>query len=86
MTNPAATHEVVKKIIAECEKKKGGRVIPPRHYVENKAFDPDNPEAATTFEPGDTTLCGKPWDRLFVKHNGEICQECLDELKRRGQA
>lgn len=59
----------------------GGSKKPPRHYVENARGDRD---PLGPFEPAQTTLCGKPWDRLFVKHNGEICQDCIDELKRRG--
>ena len=33
----------------------------------------------------DKALCGYLWDRLNVQHNRSICQECLDELRRRGQ-
>ena len=36
-------------------------------------------------QPTDKCLCGYIWDRVFISHNGEICQECVDELKRRGQ-
>ena len=46
-----------------------------RHYVH---LDENNEN------PRDETLCGLPWDQLHVPHNGEVCQECVDELKRRG--
>jgi len=38
--------------------------------------------------PTDQCLCGHLWDRAFVKHDpeGGICQECVEELRRRGQA
>ena len=45
-----------------------------RHYVE---IDREG-------KPTDKCLCGHLWDRLHVQHNGEICQKCVDELKRRG--
>lgn len=47
----------------------------PRHVVE---LGPDG-------KPKDRALCGYLWDRVFVKHNGSICQECVDELRKRGQ-
>lgn len=46
----------------------------PRHIVELDAQG----------QPTDKCLCGYLWDQVFVSHNGEICQECIDELKRRG--
>ena len=52
----------------------GSKTLPPRHIVE---FDKE------TKEPQDTALCGYLWDRLGVAHNGEICQECVEEQKRR---
>lgn len=45
----------------------------PRHFVELDHLG----------NPMDETLCGKPWDRLFVRHNGEICQDCVDEMRKR---
>ncbi len=53
----------------------------PRHIVENRDFGGE-PKAA--FNPEDKTLCGKLWDRLNVQHNGEICQACVDEMRKRG--
>ena len=44
-----------------------------RHYVK---LDEDG-------APMDEALCGYIWDRLHVKHNGNICQECVDELRKR---
>jgi hypothetical protein len=35
-------------------------------------------------KPTDACLCGYLWDRVFVAHNGEICQACVDEMRRRG--
>jgi len=38
-------------------------------------------------QPADEALCGYVWDRLHVKHNGEICQACVDiskTIKREG--
>lgn len=35
-------------------------------------------------KPTDQCLCGHLWDRVFLKHGTEICQKCVDELKRRG--
>lgn len=32
--------------------------------------------------PTDHCLCGHLWDQVHVKQNGEICQECVDELRR----
>jgi len=36
--------------------------------------------------PTDKCLCGHIWDRVFLRHDPSvgICQECVDELKRRG--
>jgi len=61
----------------------GSPIVSPRHIVENVGFgrDPDDPQAP--FRAADTTLCGEPWDRLNVKHNGAICQKCVDEQRRR---
>lgn len=47
-----------------------------RHYVE---LDQEG-------KPTDQCLCGYLWDQLHVQHNGTICQECVDELRRRQQA
>lgn len=47
-----------------------------RHYVE---LDPLG-------NPTDEALCGYIWDQLHVPHNGSICEECIEELRRRGQA
>ncbi len=44
-----------------------------RHYVK---LDEDG-------SPMDEALCGYIWDRLHVQHNGNICQECVDELRKR---
>ena len=33
--------------------------------------------------PTDTCLCGHLWDRVFLPHGEEICQACVDELKRK---
>lgn len=63
------------------EQIQGGAGLP-RHIVENRNFGNGSPEAP--FDPLDRTLCGRLWDRLFVQHNGTICQECKDELVRRG--
>lgn len=48
-----------------------------RHYVELDAEG----------RPTDECLCGYIWDRVFVKHDPDagICQECVDELRRRQQ-
>ncbi|MDC3379483.1 hypothetical protein OAX78_04295 [Planctomycetota bacterium] len=52
----------------------GNKIGNLRHYVElDKAG-----------KPTDQCLCGHLWDRLHVRHNGDICQPCVDELKRRG--
>ena len=51
----------------------GTKTDRPRHYVE---YNRDG-------TPQDVTLCGERWDRLNVQHNGSICQECVDEQKRR---
>lgn len=59
----------------------GQGLLPPRHIVENLNFDPKDPNAP--FVPAETTLCGKSWDRFNVKHNGQICQACVDEQRRR---
>lgn len=56
----------------------GSGVTNLRHYVK---LDPE------TGEPADEALCGYVWDRLNVKHNGEICQECVEvskTIKREG--
>ena len=45
-----------------------------RHYVELDS------EGRPTY----ACLCGYLWDRVHVQHNGQICQECVDELRRRG--
>jgi hypothetical protein len=47
-----------------------------RHYVE---LDHEG-------KPTDQCLCGYLWDQLHVQHNGEICQACVDEMRRRGQS
>jgi len=44
-----------------------------RHIVE---LDDD-------LNPSDLCLCGHIWDRVFLKHGESICQDCVDELKRR---
>jgi hypothetical protein len=36
-------------------------------------------------QPKDAALCGYLWDQLHVPHNGAMCQECVDELRERGQ-
>ena len=36
-------------------------------------------------KPTDACLCGHVWDRVFVKHGDEVCQACVDELRRREQ-
>ena len=46
------------------------------HYV---ALDP------VTGAPSGECLCGYKWDRVFVKHSGEICQECVDVSRRLAQ-
>ena len=35
-------------------------------------------------EYSDTALCGEKVQELLKNHNGEICQECVDEQRRRG--
>lgn len=37
--------------------------------------------------PTDKCLCGHLWDRVFLKQDPDagICQECVDELRRRKQ-
>lgn len=73
MTNPERTAEVVKEII---EKLEGGKTNDRlRHYVELDARG----------RPTDKTLCGYLWDQLHVPHNGTICMECVEELRRRRQ-
>lgn len=32
--------------------------------------------------PLDECLCGYVWDRVFLSHGKEICQECVEILKR----
>jgi len=34
-------------------------------------------------QPTDKCLCGYIWDRVFLPLDGELCQECADEVKRR---
>ena len=37
--------------------------------------------------PSDECLCGHVWDRVFLGHSEEICQECVDiqrEIMRQG--
>lgn len=53
--------------------KKDARV---RHYVE---LGPDNKYL-------DKALCGELWDQLHVPHNGAICQECIEVMRKRGHA
>ena len=48
--------------------------VRPRHIVE---LDRE------TGQYQDRTLCGELWDRLHPGHNGSICQECVDEQRRR---
>ena len=36
-------------------------------------------------KPTDKCLCGHLWDVFPIPHGGEICQKCVDELRRRGQ-
>ena len=52
----------------------GGGLVKPVHIV-----------ALVAGKPADQALCGYLWDRIHVQHNGEICQECVDELRRRGR-
>ncbi len=74
MTDPAGTQQVVDSIIEKLEAKKAktGKARL-RHYVEL-----DQEGNAT-----DQCLCGYLWDQLHVPHNGSICQECVDVLRRR---
>lgn len=46
-----------------------------RHIAERKAPD------SKRFNK--TALCGAKVKDIHVEHNGEICQKCVEELKRR---
>ena len=35
-------------------------------------------------KPSDQCLCGHIWDRVFVPHGDDICQECVDIARKRG--
>lgn len=35
--------------------------------------------------PKDRVLCGKLWDRVFLPQGGDVCEECLDVLRARGE-
>jgi len=71
MSTPA--REVLDAPEVQESKGGGGGKKPPRHIVENNRDG----------TPQDAALCGYLWDRLNVEHNGEICQECVEEQKRR---
>ena len=47
-----------------------------RHFV----------ELDTEGKPTDQCLCGHIWDRVFLNNDpdADVCQACLDELRRRG--
>lgn len=49
-----------------------------RHFVEKRRG-----AGPTDVDYQDKTLCGKPWDRLFVSRDGPICEDCVTALKRR---
>lgn len=36
-------------------------------------------------QPSDKCLCGYIWDRVFLKPEADICQECKDEVIRRAR-
>jgi len=48
------------------------KIIKPRHFV---ALDKDGNRE-------DRALCGYLWDRMYVSHNGAICEKCV-ELSRK---
>jgi len=33
-------------------------------------------------QPSDACLCGHIWDRVFLPHGEEICQECVDIARK----
>ena len=65
---------MAQKLVMECEAPPEAPTARPRHVVERK---PDG-------SYHDRALCGYLWDRVEVAHNGEVCQECVDELRKRG--
>lgn len=59
------------RTIARAEISDGTAVPMPRHLVQ------------THGGVRETTLCGRPWDRLGVRPNGDLCEGCGDEFARR---
>lgn len=51
--------------------------LPPRHFVERISPPGEFPLLYKR-----TALCGAEVSGLVQEHNGEICQECVDEQQR----
>ena len=49
-----------------------------RHYVERLSPKGEEPAVFSA-----TALCGADVSEIFVEHNREICQGCVDESRRR---
>lgn len=67
------TTEFTTETTTETRESTGNTTPRPRHIVENNRDG----------TPQDKALCGWLWDRINVAHNGTICQDCVEEQKRR---
>lgn len=71
-------HEV--KTLPHAEPSEPGVAVPLVKHLVEKAPDPANPGKWLSDQLADTTLCGRPWDRLLdlaPPRNAPTCDKCL---------